>query len=96
MLECHPWGEVMKKGIIITLLGGTFWGISGTMGQFLFQTYHLNTMWLTTLRMIFAGIILLSVCFIKDPSLEVITIFFRTTFKPFLSICRFYRLFLYF
>ena len=42
MLECHPWGEVMKKGIIITLLGGTFWGISGTMGQFLFQTYHLN------------------------------------------------------
>lgn len=66
MLECHPWGEVMKKGIIITLLGGTFWGIFGTMGQFLFQTYHLNTMWLTTLRMIFAGIILLSVCFIKD------------------------------
>ena len=46
----------MKKGIIITLLGGTFWGISGTMGQFLFQTYHLNTMWLTTMRMIFAGI----------------------------------------
>lgn len=32
----------------------------------------------------------------EDPSLEVITIFFRTTFKPFLSICRFYRLFLYF
>ena len=33
---------------------------------------------------------------IQHPSLEVITIFFRTTFKPFLSICRFYRLFLYF
>ena len=32
----------------------------------------------------------------ENPSLEVITIFFRTTFKPFLSICRFYRLFLYF
>ena len=32
----------------------------------------------------------------KGPSLEVITIFFRTTFKSFLSICRFYRLFLYF
>lgn len=32
----------------------------------------------------------------EDPSLEVITIFFRTTFKSFLSICRFYRLFLYF
>lgn len=32
----------------------------------------------------------------EGPSLEVITIFFRTTFKPFLSICRFYRLFLYF
>ena len=34
--------------------------------------------------------------YLKNPSLEVITIFFRTTFKPFLSICRFYRLFLYF
>ena len=34
--------------------------------------------------------------FKQFPSLEVITIFFRTTFKPFLSICRFYRLFLYF
>ena len=56
----------MKKGIIMTLLGGTFWGISGTMEQFLFQTYHLNTMWLTTMRMIFAGIILLATCFIKD------------------------------
>lgn len=33
---------------------------------------------------------------VNNPSLEVITIFFRTTFKPFLSICRFYRLFLYF
>ena len=33
---------------------------------------------------------------VANPSLEVITIFFRTTFKPFLSICRFYRLFLYF
>lgn len=32
----------------------------------------------------------------ENPSLEVITIFFRTTFKSFLSICRFYRLFLYF
>lgn len=30
------------------------------------------------------------------PSLEASTIFFRTTFKSFLSICRFYRLFLYF
>lgn len=36
------------------------------------------------------------IMYFKGPSLEVITIFFRTTFKPFLSICRFYRLFLYF
>ncbi len=69
----------MKKGIIITLLGGTFWGISGTMGQFLFQTYHLNTMWLTTMRMIFAGIILLatcfSTCFICNLRIDVLSIF---------------------
>ena len=39
---------------------------------------------------------LLSTAHLYYPSLEVITIFFRTTFKSFLSICRFYRLFLYF
>lgn len=44
----------------------------------------------------FAGLLNNSYDRIEHPSLEVITIFFRTTFKPFLSICRFYRLFLYF
>ena len=36
MLECHPWGEVMKKGIIIAiilcLLGMIF--LSGSIGVF--------------------------------------------------------------
>ena len=45
---------------------------------------------------IIINIIYLSSHFFSFPSLEVITIFFRTTFKPYLSICRFYRLFLYF
>ena len=56
----------MKKGVILTALGGIFWGLSGTIVQFLFQNYHLNTTWLTTMRMLGAGIILLIICFIKD------------------------------
>ena len=56
----------MKKGILMTILGTTFWGISGTISQFLFSNYDVNTIWLTSIRMVFAGIILLVIGYIKE------------------------------
>ena len=44
-----------KRGLLLTLIGGTCWGFSGASGQFLFTYYQANPVWLTSMRMCFAG-----------------------------------------
>lgn len=48
-----------KKGIILTLLGGVCWGISGCFGQYLFQEKGATAEWLVSIRLLSAGILLL-------------------------------------
>lgn len=52
-------------GIILSLLGGIFWGFSGSCGQYLFTYHGVDSKWVVTVRMILTGIILLSVSFAK-------------------------------
>jgi len=54
------------RGVLCTLLGGICWGFSGSCGQFLFQNYTVDTKWLTTIRLIIAGIILIIFGMIKN------------------------------
>lgn len=42
-------------GVVSTLAGGTFWGLSGTCASFLFDVYHVDTLWLMSVRQIVAG-----------------------------------------
>ncbi len=49
------------KGMLITILGAACWGLSGTCTQYLCSVQGMNSIWLTQIRLIFAGIIL--VCF---------------------------------
>jgi len=49
----------MKKGIILGILAATLWGISGTLGQFLFEEKEINVEWLITIRLLISGICLL-------------------------------------
>lgn len=44
-------------GVVATLLGGAFWGFSGTSASFLFSNYQIDTMWLMCVRQIGAGAI---------------------------------------
>ncbi|MDO4617373.1 MAG: EamA family transporter [Lachnospiraceae bacterium] len=53
------------RGILFALLGGTLWGYSGTVGQYLFSQYEISSEWLTTVRMICAGILLLGFAFAR-------------------------------
>ena len=39
-------------GIIITLLGGIFWGLSGACGQYLFEYKNVIANWLVPLRLL--------------------------------------------
>ncbi len=54
------------RGCICAALGGVFWGFSGTCGQYLFSHYPINSLWLTCVRMLSAGLILLIVALIKN------------------------------
>lgn len=53
-------------GFIITLLGGIFWGFSGSCGQYIFTNCNATSSWLVPVRMISAGIILLIFCSFKN------------------------------
>ena len=48
-----------KKGILLGIIAAAFWGISGTIGQFLFQQRGINVEWLITLRLLLSGVGLL-------------------------------------
>ncbi len=53
-------------GFIITLLGGIFWGFSGSCGQYLFTFHAVTSDWLVPIRMLFSGLILLAMCSVKN------------------------------
>jgi drug/metabolite transporter (DMT)-like permease len=50
-----------KKGVLLAVAGGSFWGGSGVAGQVLLQDCGFATGWLVTARMLLAGIILLAI-----------------------------------
>lgn len=54
------------KGIILTILGASCWGLSGSMGQYLFTVQKMDSRWLVPIRLGLAGVILLVYSFIKN------------------------------
>ena len=46
-------------GAICAAAGGVCWGLSGTMGEFLFQHEGMDSRWLVPIRLGTAGVILL-------------------------------------
>lgn len=54
-----------SKGIILTLTGAICWGFSGACGEYLFSEKELNPLWLTVVRMIIAGILIIILSFHK-------------------------------
>lgn len=61
------------RGIVFALLAGVCWGFSGTMGQYLFSEKNMDTGWLTTVRMICSGSILLAITFFTQrPKLKAV------------------------
>ncbi|MDO4329427.1 MAG: DMT family transporter [Lachnospiraceae bacterium] len=55
-----------RAGMLMTLLGGIFWGFSGCCGQFMFQHHWVDAKWLVNMRLLLAGLILIIIGFIKD------------------------------
>ena len=53
-------------GAVATLVGGSFWGFSGTSASFLFDTYHIDTLWLMSVRQVLAGLLFMAVVLTTD------------------------------
>ena len=58
---------VALRGILCAVFGGICWGFSGTMGQFLSASKGVETSWIVTVRMLTAGVILLTVMALRQP-----------------------------
>ncbi len=48
-----------RLGALCCMIGATSWGFSGTCGEALFSSYPIDAAWVTALRMLGAGMILL-------------------------------------
>ena len=40
----------IRRGIVATLVGGTFWGLNGTVSKWLMDTYAIDPLWLVCVR----------------------------------------------
>lgn len=56
----------MLIGVLVTFLGGAFWGFSGTAASALFGVYHVDTMWLMSVRQLLAGALFMIVILLFD------------------------------
>ena len=56
----------MLVGVLATLVGGSFWGFSGTSASFLFNSYHVDTLWLMSVRQLLAGLLFMVVVLATD------------------------------
>lgn len=55
-------------GIMMVLAAGSFWGISGTIAQYLFQQRGFSPEWLVVVRLLVSGILLLFVTSMRSES----------------------------
>ncbi len=60
----------MKKqtvsGVLLALLSGVSWGLSGTAGQYLFNNCGVDSVWLTCVRLLTAGAVLTAAAAAKN------------------------------
>lgn len=56
----------IKKGTIIVLIAGALWGFSGVCGQYIMQHKAITSSWLVPYRLIFAGLLMVIIGFIKQ------------------------------
>ncbi len=60
------------KGTICTLLGGICWGVSGSIGQYLFDYEGMDSRWLVPIRLGLAGLLLLLYSLGRDGAKKVL------------------------
>ncbi|MBR5337583.1 MAG: EamA family transporter [Lachnospiraceae bacterium] len=57
--------KARRKGFFLVLAGGILWGTSGACGQFLFEHKGMVATWLVPYRLLFSGVVLLTLQFAR-------------------------------
>lgn len=57
-LKSNESGNTLRRGYICAIVGASFWGLSGTSGQMLLKGYGLDPVWLSAVRSILSGTIM--------------------------------------
>lgn len=47
------------RGVLCAIIGGICWGFSGCLGQYLFSEKNMDSYWLTTVRLLASGVVLI-------------------------------------
>lgn len=55
-----------RAGVLITILGGVLWGLSGACGQYLFEYKDVTSKWLVPIRLMTAGLVMLVFYILKE------------------------------
>lgn len=69
------------KGILLISTGTILWGACGVLSQYLFNTHGFQPIWLVTIRLLFAGTLLLGVDYLLYRE-NIFKIFFTKDWKP--------------
>lgn len=62
------------KYILLTIIAAIGWGFSGTCSEHLFKTYGTNGEWLTSVRLLSAGFLLILICLVSGQKKALIGI----------------------
>jgi drug/metabolite transporter (DMT)-like permease len=63
-----------RLGFFLVISAAIFWGVGGTISQKLFQSYSINVNWLVTIRLLIAGILLLTVQFFRKDRSQILSV----------------------
>lgn len=53
------------RGVLLALAGGVFWGFSASCAQYIFATDHADPQWVTAMRIIVSGIVMMAIAAVK-------------------------------
>lgn len=66
-------------GIILAILGASFWGLGGTVSDYLFKHQNIDINWYVTARLLISGLLLLTIFKILNPRQSIFIVFRNVT-----------------
>lgn len=66
-------------GIILAILGASFWGLGGTVSDYLFKPQNIDINWYVTARLLISGFLLLTIFKILNPRQSIFIVFRNVT-----------------